>query len=263
MTLSFAENLALLDLHGRAAVASLGQLNPDAELPPRADTVRDVAREHWATLEVWAWSLENPDGHWSERDAPAAPPAHADVVAGIETLVRRLSTSLVAVGPDTDIDYFGRPGNTADVARLVAYEAITVAHRTSQGSPGPTPTVSPAAARDGVEHVITHWSTSQPGIAWQPQTSAIRATDTGGEWHISLPQDTEDRIGDFRIASAQTPAATVQGPAVDVLWWLQGYPIPQDVVSVSGNEADVRALKQTFLQPVPKPPRRWFGLRTG
>jgi hypothetical protein len=57
--------------------------------------------------------------------------------------------------------------------------------------------------------------------------------------------------------------ATVEGPAVELLWWLQGDPFPEEIVSVTGVDADVRALKQTFLQPVSKPPRRWFGLLPG
>lgn len=263
MTLSFSEHLQLLDLHGRSVVAGLGQLDHDDHVPPRDERVEQVAREHWATLEIWAWSLANPDGHWSEREDPAEPATYADLVAGIGTQVARLTTSLRAVGPDADIDYFGRPGTTAEVARLVAHEAITMAHKVALGAAGVVPAVSPAAGRDGIDHIITHWSTSETDIAWQPQTTAVRATDTGDEWQISLPQDGEQHLGVFRIASAQTPAAIAAGPAVDLMWWLQGHPIPEDVVSVSGNEADVRALKQTFLQPVPTPPRRWFGLRSG
>lgn len=262
MTPTFADHVDLLDLHGRHVIVALNQLSLDDLMPPRDETVRDLVKEHWATLEIWAWSLEHPDEHWSEREEPVAPTTHAALVADVWTQIHRLSTSLRAAGPGVDVDYFGRPGTTADVARLLAHESITMAHRVSLASGRPAPTLSPDVARDGIDHIITHWADPKTDTAWQPQTLAIRSTDPSDEWQISVPEGASHDEGHFRIASPQTSAAMVQGPAVDLLWWLQGYPVPADVVSLSGNEADVRALNQTFLHPVSKPPRRWFGLRS-
>lgn len=239
--------------------------------------------EHWNTLEIWVWSLAHPDRHWSQREDPEEPSTYADVVSGIAALGQALAASLRAHGPDVAVDYFERPGRASDVARLLAHESIVVAHKAGAGLP-----LTPDVARDGIDQLLSHWGSSavgnaagtdgMPATTWQSEVLAIRATDGGNgrtpdldaTWLISLPHDAELRIGDFRVESwpddgprNQTPTATVQGPAVDLLWWLQGDPIPEAVVSVTGNDADVRALKQTFLQPVPEPRRRWFGLRSG
>jgi len=259
VTPTFTDHVDLLDLHGRHAVVALNELTLDDHMPPRDEPVRALVTEHWATLEIWAWSLEHRGDHWSEREEPVAPTTRAALVADIWTQVHRLTTSLRAAGPGVDIDYFGRPGTTADVARLLAHEVITMAHRANLAAGRAAPALSADVARDGVDHLIGHWSDTGTGIAWQPSTLAISTTDTGDEWQISLPRDVSEAQGQFRIASPQAAAATVRGPAVDLLWWLHGHPVPEEVVSLSGGEDDIRDLKQTFLHPVEKPARRWFG----
>lgn len=260
MSPSFSEHLDLLDLHGRAGVANLHSLTPDAAVPPGDATARQAAQEHWATLEIWSWSLAHPGEHWSEREDPATPADHPALVAAIAAEIGRLGAALREAGPDVSLDYFGRPGTTADVARLLAFEAVTMAHTTGLAAGRPALVLTPAVASDGVGQALAHWASTQPDIVWRSRPVAIRTTDTVAVWYLSLADVVDELAGDFRLASAESPAAVVEGSAQDVLWWLHGHLVPE--VSVTGEDADVRAVKSVFLQPVEKarrPKRRWFG----
>ncbi|WP_353952039.1 hypothetical protein V6K52_00955 [Knoellia sp. S7-12] len=260
MSPSFSEHLGLLDLHGRAGVATLEALSPDATVPPGEATALQAAEDHWATLEIWSWSLTHPGEHWSDREDPATPAGYPALVAAIAAEIGRLGTALGQAGPDVSLDYFGRPGTTADVARLLAFEAVTMAHTTGLAAGRPALGLDPAVASDGVGQALGHWVSAQPDIVWRSRPVAIRTTDTSGVWYLSLADVDDDLAGDFRLASAESPAAVVEGSAQDVLWWLHGHLVPE--VSVTGDEADVRAVKSVFLQPVEKarrPKRRWFG----
>ena len=68
-----------------------------------------ATREHWATLEIWAWSLENPGQHWSTRAEPAPPADHSQAVAAVASELTRLEDLLRTTGPDAVVDYFGVP----------------------------------------------------------------------------------------------------------------------------------------------------------
>lgn len=142
--------------------------------------------------------------------------------------------------------------------RLLAHESIAMAHRISLTSGRPAPTLRPEVAGDALDHVLSHWSSSGSDIVPQSRPVAIRTTDTQQEWHLCLPEGRDDLVGDFRLTSAQAPGAVVQGPVADVLWWVRGFPEP--AVEVMGDDADVRRLRQTFLQPVEPAPRKrgWF-----
>ena len=110
MAITFAEHLDLLDLHGRAAVASLGQLGPTDTLPPQGVPAHPATREHWATLEIWAWSLEHPEQHWSERPEPTPPPDHAALVAAIGSELTRLEEGCWPPDRTRPSTSSGRPG---------------------------------------------------------------------------------------------------------------------------------------------------------
>lgn len=258
MHLSFSQHRDLLDVHGRALVSGLSTLQPDAAVPPDGRTVTEVGTEHWATLEIWSWSIRHPDEHWSRREDPPAPADHPALVAGLADLVARLVASLGSAGPDRPIDYFDRPGRTADVARLLAHESVAMAHRITLAAGRPAPALRPEVAGDGLDHVLSHWSSTAVETAPQPQPVAIRTTDTCQEWHLSLAAGSDGLVGDFRLTSVQGPAAVVQGPAAEVLWWVHG--LPEPAVEVTGADADVRRVRQTFLQPMGPAPRRrgWF-----
>jgi hypothetical protein len=263
--IAFAEHLDLLDLHGRAAVASLAQLAPDDTLPPRATSVHDAAREHWATLEVWAWSLEHPGHHWSERPEAVAPAAHPLVVAAIADELTRLEELLLATGPDTAIDYFGRPGTTAEVARLLAHEAIDMAHAASLAAGRATPALHPAAAADVIDRTLDHWAEPDAGVAWQPRPALLHATDagttgTGRSWSVAFGRHRRGG-GAIRTGTGEEPCVVVQGPATAVLWWLHGHRV-DDEVDVSGAPDVVRALRDALDHEVAPVPRRrgwWRG----
>lgn len=262
VTVSFSEHLDLLDLHGRAAVASLAQLHPDARVPPRGESARRTAADHWGTLEIWAWSLENPSEHWSRREDIEAPTDYPTLVAGMATEIGRLEASLTDAGPTTAIDYFDRPGTTAEVARVLAHEAITVAHAVSIAAGRTTPTLHPAAASDGIDQALGHWASPEADVVWRAETVEVRATDTDAAWHLSLSQTTGSLEGEFRLVAPSTPAAIVEGPAAEVLWWLHGHVTTENAVSSSGASEAIRALRTTLMHPLEEAPRRrrrWFG----
>ena len=182
--IAFAEHLDLLDLHGRAGAASLGQLDATDTLPPHGTTAEAASLEHWATLEIWAWSLAHPGQHWGGRAEPAAPDGHAATVAAIGAELTRLEDLLRAAGPGVPMDFFGRPGTSGDVARLLAHEAIAVAHAASTAAgrsvPGCPPRSRPTASRG-------HWSTGPsrtrtwPGRPGRP-CCGPPARDARGWW---------------------------------------------------------------------------------
>lgn len=262
MSVSFSEHVDLLDLHGRAGAASLGQLQPEAPVPPRGSASHDVLRDHWATLEIWAWSLENPTGHWSARAEPETPSDHAGLVAGVVAQVDRLETVLLGSGPELEIDYFGQSGTAAQVARLVAHEAITVAHAASVAADRSSPALSAAVSADGIDQSLGHWESPEAQVKWQPVTVAIRATDTEAAWHLELGQANSGAEPEFRLVTAADPAVVIEGAAADVLWWLHGHAVPTDRVAVSGPADVVAAVRSALDHPVQRPPRkrrRWFG----
>lgn len=266
MDIAFAEHLDLLDLHGRAAVASLAQLDPTDTLPPHAVPAHAATREHWATLEVWAWSLEHPGQHWSERPEPVVPLDHPDLVAAVATELTRLEDLLLAAGPDTPIDYFGRPGTTAEVARLLAHEAIAVAHAASLAAGRTTPTLHPAAAADGIDRALDHWAEPDAAVEWQPRPALLRATDAGASdagrtWAVSFGQDRRGATGAIRAGVGDDPSVVVAGPATAVLWWLHDHEVGDDV-AVSGDPDVVRTLRLALdhqVAPAPRRRGRWRG----
>jgi hypothetical protein len=267
--IAFAEHLDLLDLHGRAAVASLSQLGPDDTLPPRGVPVHAATREHWATLEIWAWSLENPGQHWSTRAEPAPPADHSQAVAAVASELMRLEDLLRATGPDAVVDYFGRPGTSAQVARLLAHEAIAFALATSLAAGRATPGLDPAAAADGIDRALEHWAEPDAGVAWQPQPALLHATDGGlsdvgtpdggRSWPVSYGLDRRGDSGAVRAGTEAEPSVVVEGPATALLRWLHGHEVGADL-TVSGDPDAVRTLRLALgHETAPEPRRRgWW-----
>lgn len=261
MTVTFSEHVDLLDLHGRAAAASLVVLTPGTPVPPRGSSRRALANDHWATLEVWAWSLENPNGHWSSRTEPGTPAGHDELVAGLASNLDRLETALLGSGPDAVIDYFGAPGTTAQVARLLAHEAITVAHAVSLAAERQSPALSNEVAVDGIDQALGHWASPEADEKWSPETLALRASDSGDAWHLQVSRPRAGVDPEIRLVPAATAEATVEGAAVDLLWWIHGHPMADDVV-MTGHPETILALRSSLMHPVPETPRRrrrWFG----
>ena len=253
---SFTEHVELLAGHGQLAVTRLAGLPPKARLAPDDATAHKVAHEHWATVEIWSWSLEHRSAAWDQREAPAPPSDHASLLAGIAAEHARLVTLLQNAGPDGPIDYFGQPGTCADLARLLAHETITLAHAATAATGQPWHDLTPQVASDGVRQALSHWSSADPQVAWRQQPVAVHATDTGDEWYLAFPVDVDEFNGEYRLVAAAPPVAVLEGPAEEVLWWLHGWPIPD--VSAVGAPEELRLLRQAFLQPdEPRPRRKW------
>lgn len=253
MALSFTEHLDLLELHGRSAVQNLGKLSPKANVPPIPLSARATAEDHWSTLEVWAWLLENPSSSWTDHPAQESSQEYPQLVAAIRTELDRLARSLPRCGPDTAIEYFDRPGTVAEVARLLAHKAMEAAHSTGLAAGTTTLSVSPMAASDGIDQALFHWSAEDSGGERKQKVVAIRCTDTGDEWHIALNGDEN-----FRLVGHGEAAVVVEGGAQDVLWWLHGYATPEELVTLSGDPRTIRDLRVNLMLPELEAPKRRF-----
>jgi hypothetical protein len=257
--IALAEHLDLLDLHGRAAVASLAQLGPHDTVPPRGVPAYAATLEHWSTLEIWAWTLEHPGRHWSEREDPTAPGGHPEVVAAIAREITHLEELLLAAGPDAGLDFFGRPGTSAEVARLLAHEAISVAHAASIAAGRAAPALHPSAAADGIDRALEHWAEPDADVAWHPRPALLRATDAGQAWPVSFGQDRRGDLGALRSGDAAEPVVVVEGPATGLLWWLHDLPGGEGV-AVNGDPDALRTLRLALdhdVEPVPRRRGRW------
>ena len=259
--IAFAEHLDLLDLHGRAGAASLGQLDATATLPPHGTTAGAASLEHWATLEIWGWSLAHPGQHWSGRAEPTAPDGHAATVAAIGSELTRLEDLLSAAGPAAPTDFFGRPGTSGDVARLLAHEAIAVAHAASTAAGRSVPGLSPAVAADGVARALEHWAEPDAHVAWQSRPALLRATGSGRSWLVSCGQDRRGGLAALRAAHDGDPAVVVEGPDTSLLWWLHDHEVGGEV-TVTGEAEAARTLREALGHRVGPAPRRrawWRG----
>lgn len=254
MDTSWEQNLDLLDLHGRAAAAALSRLQPDEPVPPRAETAAQVAQEHWATLEIWSWSVANPQSHWGDRDEPPAPAGHDECTRAIGVELDRLEDSLRAAGPDRELDFFGETGTTAMVARLLAHEAIVVAHRASLAAGRQSPAISAPVAVDVVSRALLHWAEPTARVRWHSEPALLRATDTGNEWYVAHGQGAGGE-GAIRPGTPGTPGLDITGTAINLAWWLHGLDAE---VSIEGPPEEARSLLASLDLPTAPQPRRWW-----
>ncbi|MGO1487770.1 MAG: hypothetical protein ACTHWA_04335 [Arachnia sp.] len=262
MTLPFQQYLDLLETQGRTAAHSLGQLSPADAVPPRGESARGVAGEQWATLEIWARSLENPAVRWDHRARSAIPKDYLGLVAGISDELDRLARVLADAGPDVSIDYFDRRGTTAEVARLLAHEVICAAHCVSLAAAAPARMMLPEVASDGIAHILAHWGTAVADGEWDPSPVAVRATDAHVTWHLLLGREGSDSEGEFCVVPDGVAVATVEASATSALWWLHGHVQSTQDVAVSGDGRTIRRLRSALMHPedeAPKRRRRWFG----
>ena len=226
MAITFAKRLDLLDLHGRVAVASLGQLGPTDTLPPRGVAAHPATREHWATLEIWAWSLGAIRGSTGAGRPDAASPARPRSAGGGDRLPSSPDSRKGCWPPDRTrpIDFSGPPGTTGQVARLLAHEAIGVAHAASLAAGRVTPDLSPAVATDGVDRALAHWAEPDAHVGWRPDPVVLRATDTAQAWYLECRSSGRGDHAAFRPTGTRAPGAIVSTDAATLLWWMHGYP---------------------------------------
>ncbi|WP_101523899.1 hypothetical protein [Nocardioides houyundeii] len=253
--LPHAQYLQLLDLHGRAALDVLGALEPGASVPPNGAEALGYAREHLATLQVWAWLLAHPETDWRAYEGGPPPTAYGDVLASIDRQRDQLVRLLVDSGPDLELDYFGRPGTSHDVARLLAHEAISVACATNEARGTAAPPLHPDVASDCVDRALAHWSEPGADVVWHPAPAHLVAADTGRSWWVRFSEDRE--VGAIAPGSPGPVALTLADDSDSLLRWLEGYrgTSPQ----IEGDTATLRALRVALGHRVePAPSRRWW-----
>lgn len=256
MTLALADYVDLIDLHGHVAHSALSAVSSDAPLPPHDDNAFDVAVEHWATLEIWHWILTHPDADWQARPTPEAPATYAVAVAGILTEVTALERVLLDLGPDVPLDYFGQPGSSLDVARLLAHEAVTVARRASLAAGRQAPALRPEVAADMVDRALAHWADPEDAVAWRDSPAQLTAPDATRSWWLRYGIAPREQVGSIAPAEPGTPSVSVSAPAATLLSWLEGH---DDPVTITGDARDVTDLRSALGHEVAPPPRRrWW-----
>lgn len=257
--LPFAQYLDLFDRHERAAVEALGRVGPDATVGVDGSDAVNHAREHLATLEVWAWLLEHPESGWQAYPGGPLRPDLADVLNAIAEARDRLTRLLVDAGPELALDYFGRPGTSLDVARLLAHEAIDVAYAAQRAGGVPTDPLHPDVAADCVGRALEHWARPDADIDWSPEPAHLIATDTGRSWWVRFG-DHRDGYGDIAPGASGLASLEVRGTADALLRWLQGYPVTS--LEVEGGEPAFRKLRVALGHRVEPPRRRgWWRRR--
>lgn len=256
--LPYTQYLDLLDRHGRAALEALGRLEPDATVPPHGDGALGYAREHLETLEVWAWLLAHPESDWRAYEG-GTPPARYDDLLGATGRERdRLTRLLVDVGPDLELDYFGRPGTSHDVARLLAHEAIKVATAACEAGGAPAPPLHPDVGSDCVDRTLAHWSEPDADVDWHPEPAQLVAEDTGRSWWVRFSD--QEYAGDIALGSAGPAAVAVTGASESLLRWLEGYPDASP--RVEGDDTALRMLRVALGHRIEPAPRRpWWRRR--
>ncbi|WP_121254073.1 hypothetical protein [Nocardioides ferulae] len=254
-TLPLTQYLDLLDRHGRAALDALSGLQPDAKVPPHGTDALGHAQDHLSTLEIWAWLLEHPESDWRAFEAGPPPSGYAEVLGAIGRVRDRLTRLLVEVGPDLPVDYFGRPGTSHDVARLLAHEAICVAIAAGEARGVPVPALHPEVATDYVDRILVHWSDPGADVHWYPAPAQLLAADSGRSWWVRFSD------GEAIAPAEEGPASvTVSAAADDLLRWLEGHPVGS--VEVAGERAALRAFRRSLghrLEPAPRRP--WWRRR--
>lgn len=255
MPLSFPDYLNLVKVHGQKAVHNLGRLSPEAEVPPIPLSARATAEDHLGTLNSWAWSLENPSADSDESPKWQAPEEYSQLLVAIPTELDRIARSLAGSGPDAAIEYFDRPGTVAEVARLLAHEAIVAEHSTGLAAGVNTVSLTPWAAADGIDHALRHWEMDDADLKLKVNIVKILCTDTRDVWHLALKGNEC-----FRIVGRADAAVVVKGVAQELLWWLHGHPTSKELVTLSGDRGTIHDLWVNLMLAGDEPPkgRRWF-----
>ncbi|WP_181312941.1 hypothetical protein [Nocardioides campestrisoli] len=252
--LPHTQYLDLLDRHGRAGVEALGRLLPEERVGPLKEEALTYAQEHLGTLAVWEWLLRHPESDWRAYEGQTPPVVLEDVLAEISRVRDELTRLLVDVGPDVELDYFGRPGTSHEVARLLAHEAINVALAASEVSSLEPPALHPDVAADCVDRALAHWAEPGADVLWQPAPAHLVASDTDSSWWVRFGTDREGVLGDIALGSPGRPVLTVTDSAAGLLRWLHDYPGSGAVVE--GEAAAERAFKVALGHRVEPEPRR-------
>ncbi len=259
--LPHTQYLDLLDRHGRSSVEALGRLLPEERVGPFDQEALAYAQEHLGTLAVWAWLLRHPQLDWRSYEGQAPPVVMADVLVELGRVRDELTRLLVDVGPDVQLDYFGRPGTSHEVARLLAHEVIDVDLAASRAAGLAEPGLHPDVASDCVDRALAHWARPDSDVLWQPAPARLVSSDTGREWWVRFGTDRGGDLGDIAPGSPARPVLTVTDSSVGLLRWLHGSAGP-DVV-VQGEAAAARAFRVALGHRLEPEPRRRSWWRRG
>lgn len=255
-TLQYARHLDLLDRYGRATSYALGELDPGVPVRPHGTPARAFAADHLATLAVWRWLVEHPESDWRAYDAPDPLVDHVGVLAAIEQERSRLLRLLVDVGPGLSLDFFGRSGTAADVARLLAHEVISAGRALGEALGTPMDPLPPEVAVDGIDRALAHWGDPEATVSWHPTPAQLVARDTGTTWWLRFGAD-DDGTGAIAPGEPGTAAVLVSADADSLHRWLEDHPAVG--IGVAGDTSAVRRLRAALghrLAPARK--RSWW-----
>jgi uncharacterized protein (TIGR03083 family) len=221
------EHISVLERDGILLADAATAAGLTAAVPPCPGwQIRDLVR-HQAYVHAWAArhvkeQLAELIDEATEDEILSGGPPDAELIAAYRAGHVALVAVLREADPDVRCATFMRaPSPLAFWARRQAHE--TAIHRfdaqtAGKHAPGsPTEAFEPAFADDGVDELIMGFAARRRYRLQDPGESslAVRATDTGGRWHV--------RIADGRTAVArgdQPAECVLEGPAAGLYAFL-------------------------------------------
>ena len=222
MTLTTDRYLDEVVLHTTALAEAVRRAGPTGPVPSCPEwTVRDLAG-HIGGVHRWAAETVGRPGERLVRRGETDPPMPEGpgredevstwLLAGAATLTQAIRDA----GPDTVVGGFGGPVPVSFWARRQCHE--TLVHRIDAEIAAGAPAlgdVDPVIAADGVdEHVamVLMGAKRRPGLRAGGRTLHLHATDTEGEWVITL-----DDAGPHVEHGHVKADAALRGPAAGLL----------------------------------------------
>jgi uncharacterized protein (TIGR03083 family) len=254
------EHIAALQRDGEQLAAAAEQAGLDAAVPSCApwrvaDLLRHIGYVHqWAAGYIIERHTKFQPGRSSEAELLTAGPADADLLGWYRAGHARLVTALTEAHPELACWYFlPAPSPRAFWARRQAHE--TAIHRADAELAGGQMTPFRADfAHDGVDELIIGFfgrngkRLTDGQRATGRRTLQVRATDTGGAWHVALTEDAKPSAAVQRGASPGETDCTLTGPAAGLylLLWNRADPVTAGV-EVDGDR-DVLAAWQRGMR---------------
>lgn len=222
----------------------------------------------------WFWSrvVGGPltdEADVEELERPQRPQDRAALLSFFDQSSGELQQALGATPPETPAWTWSREQTAGFTRRRQAHEALI--HRLdAELTTGQRTALDPRLAADGVLESLEVMYGGHPDWgAFTPEEGrlvAVRATDTGDEWLVTLGRfvgrrpdregeaadvDTEDLgvLAAGSPASSGEPAATISGTAADLDAWLWHRPTVGEVTT-DGDAGTLRRLTAILSQPL-------------
>ncbi|HSS09835.1 MAG TPA: maleylpyruvate isomerase family mycothiol-dependent enzyme [Acidimicrobiales bacterium] len=200
------------------ALATTARLAPRAPVPscPEWDMTDLVA--HTAEVHRWVADIVRTSATERPRDEPEVPTEPAAVLVWYGDGLTDLLDVLEGADPDAPVwNWFDRkPAPTRFWHRRMAHE--TAVHRwDAQAAAGVPEPIDAALAVDGIDEFLSFvevWLRRRP-IEKLNGSLHLHATDTEGEWSLSLAADRLDHWREHTKADA-----AIRGPASDLFLWV-------------------------------------------